>query len=288
MKKINLIDLFYNQLKNNTIQSITTLTNKSVFLTLIRSKNTNIILEKSSLDKSNFDINVVDELKLKNYLTELRTDSNRLILTGKGLFFAEKSKGIIDENKIVNYIINDWKFKLTVKKKFKLSDKEKIILLSMVSVRSFSTESCIYLKEYRMCDKWLKIFNSSYDYLSNNGMINGKNPFDQQYRGNEHIVSNTMERQQPLKNKTNYIFRLPGSRKYYLDIMEGNTVSYNKLKLLLSLIIQPIQITAEFIDDFSKYCLKNSQKYGIELFTQPLFNNHNYDNVIKECLIKIL
>jgi len=103
-------------------------------------------------------------------------------------------------------------------------------------------------------DYWLDILKESYNFLLDNGYIKqDKTIFAQQ--GNEHPVSYLMVRLNDLPKATQHLFQYGKGRKYYLDVVEENTVSKRKLKLLFKMIFKTLGGNLQNLTTINEFCV---------------------------------
>ena len=196
---------FYKELRNNILKNRKNdLKNNSVLLSLLEKKSNQILrlLICSSIPSFKISRNILNNLIAKKYIKVSDQDVDYYVITVKGIWEIEKTEGIIDEKLLLDFIDNKWfVFEETTKL---LSEKEKIILLSMLAARTFSKESPINLKLNKLAiNTWKEILEKSFYFLKENEIIS-KIKHSELFKegGNERIVSHIIRHTDILPKRT--------------------------------------------------------------------------------------
>jgi len=169
-----------------------------------------------------------------------RTDNiGFFTFTAKGLWLVETAVNNINNDDLIDFI--DQKFfdidGFDVKD---ISDKRKVILLSMVAVRSFSKGSAINMRtDAEVKDKWLKVLYEIDEIMVKHEIIQKKNSMkEKKLNGKtEHPASNLMRHTDGLSADTKSIYNnLSGDNRYYLDLSNNKIVDTERLGELLTMI----------------------------------------------------
>jgi len=216
---------------------------------------------------------------------------NKYTITAKGVWTIERGKQKIAEDSLIDYL--DTKFFDVYLGNKTLTDKEKVIILSMVSARSFSENSPIDLKkdEYAL-DAWKRIIDKSYNKLHEMKLVEKMNN-DQLYgkKGNEHIVSNLIRHTDSLPKKTKGLYKAAGQQKYYRNLYSDKKLSKEALGFIISMVFgskKNIQIGN--LDEINEFCLEIAYEeapyvYDIE---NHIFALPKYDDVIRNAIREAL
>ncbi|KKG53863.1 hypothetical protein [Methanosarcina mazei] len=273
-------DILYNNLERERKPK-----NNSIILSFLemRGNSRNEIMNISVRNFPNIDKHSLD-LLLTEGLIQTSSDINSFIITSKGVWVVEKEKGIIDEEILLNYI-ND---KYFIKKDKSITDKEKVVLFSMMSARAFSEKSAVDLNKNRsVLDRWKSIIDASSEKLSSLGYVSKEKVTDLYGKsGNEHVVSGLFRRNTGLPGKTNWIYKYTGEKKYYLDIYDGSEIYREKLSYLFWIIFEG-NVSSQKRDEIINFCNEISANMSIFVFdsTEHLFSMPVCDILVKDCLM---
>lgn len=273
-------DLLYNNLERKKKP-----TSNSIILSFLKMSTNSIneIMTASVRNSSKIPKDILDSL-LSEKLIQSSDDINSFIITSKGVWAIEKEKGTINEEILLNYI-NDKYFTEEIKP---LTDKEKIILFSMISVRAFSEKSAVDLKKNKYIpDKWKSIIDASAEKLNSLGYVS-KESVTSLYgkAGNEHVVSGLFRRNNDIPRKIKGIYKFTGEKKYYLDIYDESRICEEKLSYLFWAIFQG-NISSQKRDEIVTFCNEISNNMSIFVFdsSKHIFSMPAYDIFIKDCLM---
>lgn len=279
------LNKFYSKLYNN-ITLKKKLKKGSIIISFfnIKSNESYKLLDESAIESTNVPKEYFDLLVSSNYI-RMTDKLNRYVITAKGIWLLENNKGNLDNAILIENI--DEKYFNLFGEILKLTEKEKIIILSMIAVRSFSRESVIDLKKG---DTTLNVMHdligSTYDVLSWNKIIMKLNK-DELFgsKGNEHPVSNLIRHTDALLKKTKGIYKTLGKQKYFLDLQKDSSISQDALVLLLNLIFEET-MTPQLKEEISKFCNDNAYSRSAYIFDMRThkFAKPSYDGIINESL----
>jgi len=160
-------------------------------------------------------------------------------LTAKGLWLVETAVNNIKYGDLIDFF--DQKFFDTFDNKA-ISDLRKIILLSMVAIRSFSKGSAVNMRtDADVKDKWLDVLRDINAIMVDNGIIQKKNSLQGKYFDGktEHPASKIMRHTDKLSKETKSIYNnLSGDNRYYLDLSENGNINTERLGELISMIFE--------------------------------------------------
>ncbi|SRR5579884_314450 len=283
--EIDILQQFYKKLSDNVKRSEKKLEYNSVLLTLykITSNKASKLLNDSGVKSYTFPISEIKKLEDDKSIRMSDNDISEYVLTAYGIWKIENARNLVNTTTLLDFIQNSKNFSSSARNR-ELSDKDKIILLSMVGIRTFSIQSPMDLSKSSIRDYWLEIFRDSHKFLIQNN-FSKKNVFPFEKHGNEHPVSYAMRRANDLPKRTYHIFCFSEKSKnqYYLYLDEDKKISRLKLKKLLGLIIRGID-KFEQIHKIQDFCLNlayEKSKYVIEDFS---FIKAEYDEIINETL----
>jgi len=287
----NALEKFYKILKNNLIRHKKKLNSNSVLITLLKlTSNVRFrILEESKVSSGKIS-NIILKVLIENrFIRVSDTEIGKYYISPQGIWQIEEKQCIISNETLLAFLSNDW-FKEIRKP---ISDKEKIILLSLLSTRTFSINSSADLKkDDRSLECWKEIIESSFDFLKRNKIINSLKP--DLYRkkgtkGNEHDVSHFFRHSDKLPKKTMGHFIAPGRQKYYLEITENGEVSLEKLSYIYKLVFTD-KLSFDFIIEIKEFCCNIAHEKSLFIFDldEHIFSHPKYDDVIYDALKNIL
>ncbi len=211
-------ELFYHLKKNKKLKK------NSVLISLFEMKSNMRfeILLNAGVGKDEDIGKLIDsELIEKGYVIPIygggSVNSMKYILSGKGIWFIEENSVGMDT--LISYL--DSKLCGEYKKRTSLSDKEKVIMWTFISLGAFYEKQWIDLKkEYVDKNKMMKALNLSLKFLKENGVIS-KNFSERNLYGklgNEHPVSHLIRHTDALPKKTLGIYKVVRPQRYYLDL----------------------------------------------------------------------
>jgi hypothetical protein len=182
--------------------------------------------------------------------------------------------------------IND-KYFTFEKRSNNLSDKEKIVILLFLSLRAFSQESCIDLKQgdtvlVTIQEAAIKCFRFLTD-LGKINLINEEEVFDK--KGNEHPMSNLIRHTDALPRKTKGMYTTLGQQRYYLDVSMNRELYPHKIAFLISALLDNKNLPndnlklAEFMESVNLDCSIFIYSAAVSSFSSP-----TYDTPIREAV----
>ncbi len=275
---IMLYERLYEQLsKNKKLKS------KSVLISLMNLKSNrrlDILLASAIDGNTPFSDAIDQELIKEGYIIPVSDGENKkYILSGRGIWSVEKER--ISEDILIDYI--DKKFFSIYGKKPKLSDREKIIILSFISLGAFSDQQMIDLKTNDLTkDKIKDVLNNNLKFLQQHGIISATFSENDIYGkpGNEHPVSHAIRHTDALPKKTTGIYKVIAPQKYYLDVYDTRKEKFqiDKLAYLYKLVFGNKLI--DILEDFVQFVADTYSEYSIYVFKNTIHSTVD----IKECL----
>ena len=251
---------------------------ESVFFPLMETtsaKRAEIIRKsKININYEEFNKEDVKSLVKSNYL--MAADSpDCYALTAKGLFEVEERLDLISTEKLLDNI--QTKYFDIFNNGNKLTDKEKIVLFSLICSRSYSSKSCMKLESFgRANDILMTIFRKCSTFLKDLQLISAiPNTITQEVENYDVHLMNLMSHINELQKKTNNLYSFTKSRCYYLDLERDSNISKQHLSQLFAKIFtnfldldQIAQVT-KFINDISNNELtKMSEHKGMD-YSKP-------------------
>ena len=191
------------------------------------------------LDQSSINANEIPKEILMNYLRNgyIRpTDKiEKFAITGKGVWAIESEINNLSVDDLIKF--NDLKFFNLFGKKRELDGKEKVILLAMLGSRCFSKQSAVdILTKKQILDSWKDIIDYTQKFLIENNILGTNINLYINLKANEHAVSKLFHHTGELLKKTKGIYKAPGQRKYYLEVLMEDSQSNRNISYLFWLI----------------------------------------------------
>ena len=196
-------------------------------------------------------------------------------LTAKGLFEVEERLELINKEKLLDNI--QVKYFDIFNNGSKLTDKEKIVLFSLICSRSYSITSCMKLESFGSeNDIWMTIFRKCSTFLKNLQLISDiPNAITQEVDNYDVPLMYLMSHINELQKKTNNLYSFTKSRCYYLDLEKDGKISTQHLIQLFAKIFtyvldeHKIEQVHEFINSISNNeLMKMSEHKGMD-FSKP-------------------
>lgn len=286
-RKLEILKILYSNILTN-LKINKKFNDNSILLSFLQLKSNSRFgyLEQSAEDLSRVDNSIIQELINIGYIREAG-EVGYYSITAQGIWKIENEEGITSYD-IIDFI--DKKFFNISLVDRGLTDKEKIILLSLISARAFSQNYAFDLKKGdTTLDSIKRIIDQSYELLYELNLINEMNE-KALYgkRGNEHIVSHLIRHTDQLPKKTKSLFIAPGDQKYYLSLSKNGNLSEKKLVFLLKEIFEKRDfLDIEECEKIMDYCNKIVYDEGIhiydnisESFATPMYDDCIYNSII--------
>ena len=147
------LQVFYDKLRS-TLEVKKKLKHDSCLISLtfgVKSNARNDLIKNSSLDKNEISASVRKELLTSGFIREIE-DNGKFEITAQGIWDVEKDS-IVDVEGLISYIDQE-RFFVKIEG---MSDKERIIIFSMICGRAFSDESQIDLMDQDLLENWSKV-----------------------------------------------------------------------------------------------------------------------------------
>jgi len=287
---LDALERFYNSLYNNLIKSYKKEKYKSIILWFLEIKGTDRmkIIQNSKIKKIRIQKELFNELNKRMMIKET-DNAGEYVITAIGTWFYEKEKNIFSDQKLLEFL--DKKYFSTYSDDARLSDKQKIILFSLIAIRSFSEKSSINLKKSeQVLNELEKILRGSYGLLRSLKIVSDMTDEDLFGRkGPEHKVVNMVRHSDDIKKKTKGIYVTIQPQKHYLNIYLNNKIDMEKLKKMFKMVLENIKITSLSIDKICKFCDEIASTKASYLFdlNSHIFHKPEFDNYIRDALITL-
>lgn len=290
---IEYLEIFYNKLHDNLLKKYKTNKFPSVLIWFLEIKSNDRlrVMLASHIKPTRIPEETLKDLLKANLIRETNIIGDYAI-TAQGVWEYEIKKNIISDDVFLKHIDN--KCFNTYKEIGKaLSDKEKVIVFSMIAARAFSSTSPVDLKSDKsILDTWEEIINKTYLLLNSLGAI-GKLMENSLFGkpGNEHKVSAMIRHSDAIAKKTKGIYVCAGTRdqKYYLDIYKKEMLSQDSLKFLFRQIFFDRKLTTLEVDNICKFCDEIASSKSIYIFNieNHIFHKPEYDTAIRDALLTL-
>jgi hypothetical protein len=284
---------FYEKLHDNIVINRKSLVKKSILLTFLNIKaNTRTqLLRDSSIPSYRIPSDTIPYLE-RNSLIRKTESAGKYSITAKGIWEIESNNNKINIPLLLDYL--DGKlFNPFEEAEKSISDRHKVVLLSMIAARSFSSESPIDLKTSdKTLDSMKETIDDTYNILKSLKVIK-KLEYDDLFgkKGNEHEVSNLIRHTDSLYRLTRGIYRAAGKQQYFLDIYQNGEVSKDLLKILFEKIFENKELNThdiQLISDFCKDVAHNKSIFIFEDIKKHIFSKTRYDDIITDTLYLVV
>ena len=242
-------------------------------------------LSEASVSGMDVEYSQLSELLDLGLLREADVPS-RYTITARGIWEVETRRNTINESKLVDYI--DAKSFDVFGGEPSLTDKEKVIVMSLIASRAFWSESSVDLYRDDTLEDWRSIVEDVFEKLADYGVIAKLEKSDLFGSAiSERPLSNLLRHTDALPRKTRALFKAPGKQKYYLELYDGKKFSNESLDYLVRLVFGG-RITPSNLYDVHDFCNKIAHNKGIRIFDldKHPFLSMEYDDVILESLRK--
>lgn len=281
---------FYQKLYDTVEKNRKKLDKGSIFISFLNVKS-NVrgdLLRQSAIESFQFLPDIIMYLENNGLIRETET-AGQYVISAKGVWEIEKNNNVLNEAILLEYL-DDKLFNLCKSAEKPLSERLKVVLLSMIAVRVFSIDSPLDLK--KTSEKTLNAVkdtvDESYNILKSLNLISKLDTVDLYGKpGNEHPVSNLLRHTDELPKVTRGIFKAPGNQKYFLDVYKNGQVSKDNLKYLFEKILGDKKLQDSELISLSDFCCKIAHEKSIYLFDDIknyIFSKSKYDDVIKDTL----
>lgn len=234
------------------------------------------ILKNSTINTNyeNFPQQTLDEFVREKYITKADC-RDCYVLTAKGLFHIEEELGFVNIEKFLTDV--QAKYFDLLKSKAKLSDKEKIVLFSLICSRSFSRDVCMKLESFGRENKsWITIFRKCSTFLKRLNVISSiPDRITQEVEEYDVPLKYFMSHINHLQEKIGNVYNFTKSRRYYLELGNNGEVLEESLRTLFEkifdkvLTISEIDLVNEFINKISSDDLMKMSEHRGRHYSKP-------------------
>jgi len=293
-KIIPSLNKFYSSLYNMILKNKSKIDNKSILISFFSFKS-NVrykLLSESAIPSYKIPKDIFDELKNKNLIRTTDT-LNSYTITANGIWEIENRDGTLDLTGFLNNIDQKY-FNAYVDSNKPLSEKQKVIIFSMIAARAFSDKSTVDLKKNEETrNAWKEITDQTYHKLKDLGIISNlkiESNDSKSLYGNsktERPVSNLYRHTDKLPKITKGIFKASGGQKYFLDLSNDPDMFKERLNYLFDLVIGNIHISYSEIDEMYNFCCDIANKKNIYVFDpiEHIFSKSKYDESMRDVLL---
>lgn len=291
-EQLELLKELHKKLKDTFIRDYKNNVTESIYFALLnlKSKTKRMrILQKAAVPALNLNSNHLEQLINQKYVEYIDKKRN-ICLTSFGIWYVEKILDIIDTKELIGFINDKW-FNCFADFNRPLSDKEKVILFTLLSVRAFSKNSAVELNNENCHDGWAKALNLSFDFLHKNQIISDENLLSSMTKESKSLqpIIHFFRYSEYLPKQTNGIFIARGNNSYYLNLCKPEKLDVQSLIFLFEIIFQD-NMDFVLMDKINEHCQKTSYDISVKIFKLDthIFSTPDYDNLIKQALRKII
>lgn len=221
-------------------------------------------------------------------LADYASADKRITLSSMGIWEAEQSKGTLDAPRLLAFIDEKW-FDLFAESKSLPTDKEKLVLFTMLAGRAYSAGTAVDLSSKRAHKPWTELTLASEAFLRDRGIIeDGRVTEALRNEGAGAALPPVVKFYRYTENlpkKTEALYAAKGNNKYYLDLYADGAIEPAKISYLFRLVLgdQADFTLAEAVTD---YCRDRAYDIAIRVYPQsePNFASLDYDRLIERAM----
>ncbi len=198
--------------------------------------------------------------------------------TGVGLHYTEMN--ILGNNNYFNALDSEY---FNVFEDISINDRSRIILLTMVALRTFSDKAAVDMKESTgIADSWWEIILNINDLLVKYDVISASSSLRENTikSKTEHPASHLIRHSDTLNRATKGVY-INKSSNYYLSIFENGRINIDKLSNILKLIFEKQQdslVLNHFSSEMRSFC----RIHGLDVassFQEDYFDSKYDDDI---------
>lgn len=259
----SLYDAFYRRLKGNSEKHVT------IFELLLKGHKTTVkkALSESAQSPglSGVSDSRLEEMVKRNLIRE-SDETGKYAITAFGIMEIEEEMGLSTKDGFLRAI--DTTFLNTFDSLKPLSDKEKVVLFTMLAIRAFSLDSAISLaKSGELATYWNSFFVASANLLLQCGAIADLPRVlrDPKYSS---AASELLRRAQDLPSKTRGLYKFSRSHEYYLDIVKDGMTNVEGVSYLMKRIFDQQTYAVNF-PVIKQFMSDSISEFGHKLYSSP-------------------
>ena len=172
--------------------------------------------------------------------------------------------------------------KITENEGSSLNDKERVVLLSLLGMRSFSLEHCVNLKIKGNNSSWLEIFRICDDFIVNNNIGKHVEKLDKPMISGQEAVFAIISRVEKLPKKTSGIIDNGKTKpkNYFLQMTsKDGDIDTTKFAHLMNLIIGD---NSSVYIELKNFLMKLYSDNWVKVYDEPLYGDPSFDSLIND------
>lgn len=255
---------------------------KSLWLLVVMS-NSNTIKRavKESSYNSPSPSAIMDELIKSNYVCE--SEPGVYSITAEGILYVEKNIYHLDDGALV-----DWVNKKMMFNNRKITDKNRIVLLTLLAARCFSDSACATYVEKDGEAAFLDLIRDSNTFLIDHEIIEKDAIKVSSKQKSKSEISAILDQIDKLPSSSGMLF-VARDKKYYLDVFEDGMIKVQSITMLTKIILGE-KTSYEAISDLKVFCKKSYMKYGYifrtgDVFFEGAMVDYDIDSGMDDALI---
>jgi hypothetical protein len=194
-------------------------------------------------------------------------EPGKFAITLKGVWTVENTEGRLSIDQLMSYL--DTKYLDFFERPGPLSDKYRVVILSLIAVRAFSIDSPIdmYASDASKA-AFARVLKEAVDVLSSLGQLRGLTSAKLfRTKSNEDVLTDFLRHTDDLGQKTRSLFRVSNPVRYYLNLYERRSLSMRDLAFLFERVLDA-RISAAQADSLATWCESKAFGEGLEIFDQ--------------------
>ena len=227
------------------------------------SRNSNTIkraLLASSYDSKTTKSGVMNTLCEDGYVREI--SPGKYVLTAKGIIYVEFKLHPLEVEHYINWIDREY-LQMDMGP---ISDKNRVILLSLFAARCFSETSCATYSDTIHEQAFLELLNDCDQFLTLHGLI--KPDSLNANSKSKSRVSSILNQIDKLPSSTGMKFTAAGDKKYYLNVLNNGGIDRQSITFITKIIMGD-NPSLDNIQELEEFCNQSYREYGF------VFSNSN-------------
>lgn len=238
----------------------------SLILSMI-SRNSNTIKRAflaASYDSGTTKSGVMNTLNEEGYVREV--SPGKYILTARGIFYVEFKLHPLEVDHYIDWIDREF----LQMDAGPISDKNRVILLSLFAARCFSEESCATYADTIHEKAFMDLLNDSDQFLTMQGIIKpGSLNFNSKSKSRISSILNQIDK---LPSSTGMKFTAAGDKKYYLNVLNNGGIDRQSITFITKIIMGD-NPSLRSIQELEEFCNRTYKKYGFVFSKFNLFDD---------------
>ncbi len=252
-----------------------------------KSNERSVILKESSIQSKYVDSETIESL-IEHGLVSGLNNSERITITVRGILYIES----LDNDQYISELADAIQSKyLDIFNTGAPTARNRIVLLTMVTMRCFSEETAIDLRTSTGdAESWWSILQEVSEFMVEMGSVEEANSL-REYRsksGTEDPASNVIRHSDKLPRQTDNIFSKSGKNQYWLSVEKSDGIDLDKLAMVIRLSLGK-KLDKNNYTKYANWCNKKCLLRGPDIkytVKDDRYLSMDYNDTIKEAFEK--